>query len=229
MGENMPNDQSYPGLFLVQKYIINKVYKSVDSDHSIDIENTSLIILDYLSGKVDYLAALERCKSNFYASTSLIYAEKVKKIINTPLNTLIKTTGRTKLSASQQWDEEEDMRLIAGILKYGDHDFRSVAEFVGCGRNRSQCSQRWNRTLDPNIKKSGWTVEEDHQLLELVKIDGLQSWANIARKIGKRTDVQCRYRFQQLKKLAGNATISSVLPSLQMEPYNIDMFLNCFE
>lgn len=98
------------------------------------------------------------------------------------------------------WTYDEDCLLLAGLLKYGLGDWKSIAFYVGGGRSRSQCFQRWGRALDPKIAKVPWTAEEERVLLELVRKHGEHAWATIAKELGSRSDVQCRYRYFQIKK-----------------------------
>lgn len=93
------------------------------------------------------------------------------------------------------WSAEEDERLLAGIYHFGLSDWHRVSQFVGNRRTRAQCGQRWLRCLDPNMKKEKWTTEEDAQLIRLVETYGEHAWAKIAKDLGSRTDVQCRYRY----------------------------------
>lgn len=113
------------------------------------------------------------------------------------------------------WSEEEDNRLIAAINRFGISDWSHVSEFVGNGRTRAQCGQRWLRCLNPKNKKDAWTLEEDKKLEELITSIGEQSWAKIAQKMGNRCDVQCRYRWVQLlrkNKQCVNHTIKIIKP-----------------
>ena len=98
------------------------------------------------------------------------------------------------------WSAYEDQRLIAGIHRFGLDDWTSVSAFVGNGRTRAQCSQRWARGLDPRISKTRWTSEQDDWLLTLVAYFGERRWTSLAKNIRDRCDVQCRYRFRQLQK-----------------------------
>lgn len=98
------------------------------------------------------------------------------------------------------WTSYEDQRLIAAISKYGTSDFNVISKFVGNGRNKLQCVQRWQRSLDPTINKNQWTDEEDYQLLESVKTFGDKKWSKVATLVPGRTDVQCRYRYQLIIK-----------------------------
>jgi hypothetical protein len=95
------------------------------------------------------------------------------------------------------WTGTEDQRLLGGIVRFGLDNWQAVAAFVGNGRNRAQCSQRWSRGLNPRISKKGWTPAEDQQLHELVRQYGEKSWAKIAAILGNRSDVQCRYHYRQ--------------------------------
>lgn len=93
------------------------------------------------------------------------------------------------------WSAEEDERLLAGIYHFGLSDWHRVSQFVGNRRTRAQCGQRWLRCLDPNMKKDKWSPEEDAHLIRLVETYGEHAWAKIAKDLGSRTDVQCRYRY----------------------------------
>ena len=101
---------------------------------------------------------------------------------------------------TRQWTREEDDRLCEATKILGTQSWQAVAMYVGNGRNQSQCSQRWQRVLDPKIKKSTWTESEDQKLLKFVEEYGTQRWMRISNEFGNRSDVQCRYRYNQLLK-----------------------------
>jgi len=101
---------------------------------------------------------------------------------------------------TRTWTSNEDLRLLKAIHKIGLDNWNEVARYVGNGRSRSQCSQRWIRVLDPRISKSNWSPEEDEKLISFVQAFGEKSWAKISHLMGTRSDVQCRYRYQQLPK-----------------------------
>ena len=100
----------------------------------------------------------------------------------------------------RNWSSNEDARLLAGIYRYGVDDWKKVAQFVGNGRTKPHCSQRWNRVLNPMLKKDAFTEEEDAKLMNLVKEYGEKSWKKIAEHFMNRSDAQCRYRYVQLQK-----------------------------
>jgi hypothetical protein len=103
-------------------------------------------------------------------------------------------------SRARPWTAIEDQRLLAGIARHGLPNWQLISSFVGNGRTRAQCAQRWTRGLDPTISKRPWTAAEDELLKGLAIADVAQSWRKIATKLGNRSDVQCRYRYQQLMK-----------------------------
>ncbi|EAY01869.1 Myb-like DNA-binding domain containing protein [Trichomonas vaginalis G3] len=91
------------------------------------------------------------------------------------------------------WTDYEDKRLIAAVLMFGKGDWAKVSAYVGNGRNKFQCSQRWIRSLNPTVSRSPWTDEEDKKLIEAVQKFGQKSWIKISKYVGSKSDVQCRY------------------------------------
>lgn len=59
-----------------------------------------------------------------------------------------------------------------------------------------QCKARWTEWLDPAIKKTDWSKEEDEKLLHMAKLMPTQ-WRTIAPIVG-RTANQCLERYQKL-------------------------------
>jgi hypothetical protein len=102
---------------------------------------------------------------------------------------------------TRSWQPQEDQRLLCGIYRFGIENWTAISRFVGNGRTRSQCSQRWYRGIDPSISKIPWTQEEECRLLSLVMEIGQRSWTQIAARMGNRSDVQCRYKYKHLKKV----------------------------
>lgn len=96
------------------------------------------------------------------------------------------------------WTANEDQRLCDAVREFGTDNWTLIAQFVGNGRTRAQCSQRWLRGLNPSISKTLWSEEEDNLLIDTVKRLGSKSWGKIAAVLGNRCDVQCRYRYNIL-------------------------------
>lgn len=101
---------------------------------------------------------------------------------------------------SYPWTDAEDTRLLVAVSRFGAKDWRLIAEFVGAGRNSSQCNQRWCRALDPSISHKAWTEADDAKLMRAVEVLGKASWCQVAKIMTGRTDLQCRYRYLQLVK-----------------------------
>ena len=119
---------------------------------------------------------------------------------------------------TRPWSEYEDMRLIAGILRYGLESWGTIANFVGNSRTKAQCCQRWTRGLDPRISKVSWTKEEDEKLMCMISKWGSKKWTKIASEMGNRSDVQCRYRFKQLQRKVNDVPLSKSPKALESSP-----------
>jgi hypothetical protein len=105
--------------------------------------------------------------------------------------------GKRRLNT---WTTQEDNRLLCAIHRFGMRSWPVIASFVGNNRTRSQCAQRWRRSLDPRLSKGEWTAAEDAKLVSLVGRFGNEGWTSISQKMGNRSDVQCRYRHIQLTR-----------------------------
>lgn len=110
------------------------------------------------------------------------------------------TTMNGTRKKTHPWNDYEDQRLLCGINRFGLDNWAEVSSFVGNGRTRAQCSQRWFRGLDPRISKVLWTREEETRLMELIHRLGERSWTKIAGELGNRSDAQCRYHYKQMLK-----------------------------
>jgi hypothetical protein len=99
------------------------------------------------------------------------------------------------------WKNAEDEMLKAGVMKYGKNNWSRVASLLNRKTPR-ECKARWYEWLDPSIKKTEWTREEDETLLQLAKSMPAQ-WRTIAPILG-RTAHQCIEHFAFLQDLALN-------------------------
>ena len=58
------------------------------------------------------------------------------------------------------WTKEEDEHVIELVQKYGPKRWTLIAKHLK-GRIGKQCRERWHNHLNPDIKKTSWTEEED--------------------------------------------------------------------
>ena len=86
------------------------------------------------------------------------------------------------------WKNTEDEILKAAVMKYGKNQWSRISSLL-VRKSAKQCKARWYEWLDPSIKKTEWTREEDEKLLHLAKLMPTQ-WRTIAPIVG-RTPAQC--------------------------------------
>ena len=163
------------------------------------------IMSDYLRQTIPYMQAYTAFMG-FVGSPQPM--ERLKAIVEmgeTPIpapaeEEVEEVSGVKSRKKMQSWSSYEDNRLLAGIYRYGPFNWAPISKFVGNGRTRAQCAQRWARGLNPRICKDTWAVSEDMRLMQLVQRFGDKAWTKIASLMGNRSDVQCRYHYHQLSR-----------------------------
>lgn len=93
------------------------------------------------------------------------------------------------------WKNTEDEILKAALMKYGQNEWVRISSIL-VRKSAKQCKARWNEWLDPSIKKTEWTKEEEEELLHLAKLMPAQ-WRTIASIVG-RTWSQCLQHYEKL-------------------------------
>lgn len=94
-----------------------------------------------------------------------------------------------------KWTPDEDELLTEAVKRYGDKNWTAVASLLGSLRTGQQCLHRWQKTLNPSIRRGRWEQEEDNLLAMAVKAYGAGNWRLIQKHVPGRTDVQCRERW----------------------------------
>lgn len=99
------------------------------------------------------------------------------------------------------WKNTEDEILKAAVMKYGMNQWARCASLLP-RKTPAQCKARWYEWLDPAIKKTEWSREEEERLLHLAKIFH-QQWRTIAPIVG-RTAAQCLTHYEKLLDAAAD-------------------------
>ncbi len=91
-------------------------------------------------------------------------------------------------------------------MKYGKNQWSRIASLLH-RKSAKQCKARWFEWLDPGIKKTEWSREEDEKLLHMAKLMPTQ-WRTIAPIVG-RTASQCLERYEHLLDKAQKKALES--------------------
>merc|ERR1711997_376193 len=122
------------------------------------------------------------------------------------------------------WRNTEDEILKAAVMKYGKNQWSRIASLLH-RKSAKQCKCRWFEWLDPSIKKTEWSRQEDEKLLHLAKLMPTQ-WRTIAPIVG-RTAAQCLERYEHLldqaqKKEDGEDNLDQADDPRKLKPGEID-------
>ena len=58
------------------------------------------------------------------------------------------------------WKNTEDEILKAAVMKYGKNQWSRISSLL-VRKSAKQCKARWHEWLDPSIKKTEWSREEE--------------------------------------------------------------------
>jgi hypothetical protein len=95
-----------------------------------------------------------------------------------------------------KFSADEDAKLMVLAGESTQPDWFAVALQLP-GRSARQCKDRWQKYLNPDIKRCAWTPSEDLILRD--RYDELgPKWARIAAFLPNRTDYMAKNRFAQL-------------------------------
>ena len=122
-----------------------------------------------------------------------------------------------------KWAPEEDEQLMSAIKIYGTQNWQSVAQTID-GRTGQQCLHRFEKAINPMIKRGRWDPCEDELLKQAIKpFLGTDSsmkinWSTVKQSVPGRTDVQCRERW-----------VNILDPSLSASPFTAEEDKNLLE
>ena len=94
---------------------------------------------------------------------------------------------------STQWTVEMDEQLTEAVAKFGEGHWSEIAELVE-GRTGKQCRERWKNEISSEVKKGGWTVDEDALIVACVSELGTK-WSEISKHFVGRTDNAIKNRY----------------------------------
>jgi hypothetical protein len=66
-------------------------------------------------------------------------------------------------------------------VQFGPRQWSKISEYLP-GRIGKQCRERWHNHINPEVRKTAWTDEENSRILELHKELG-NKWAEIAKQL----------------------------------------------
>jgi hypothetical protein len=96
------------------------------------------------------------------------------------------------------WSEAEDALLRLWVGRKGPCKWADCAVTIQ-GRTGKQCRERWTNAISPDIKKGGWSKEDDAVIFEMYAAMGPR-WTDIAKQLPGRTENSIKNRFYSISR-----------------------------
>ncbi|CAA7026950.1 unnamed protein product [Microthlaspi erraticum] len=98
------------------------------------------------------------------------------------------------------WTSEEDQKLLSYILEHGEGGWRHIPEKAGLQRCGKSCRLRWTNYLNPEIRRAGFSYEEE-QIIIILQASRGNKWSDIAEHLPQRTETEIKNHWNtHLKK-----------------------------
>jgi hypothetical protein len=91
------------------------------------------------------------------------------------------------------WTKEEDSLLLDLVSKHGKQ-WGIISPHIP-QRTPSQIAARWEKCLNPKLRKGPFNLQEDRIIINFVAANGPRSWPHITSVIPHRSPKQCRERW----------------------------------
>ncbi|KAJ1414830.1 SANT/Myb domain [Sesbania bispinosa] len=114
------------------------------------------------------------------------------------------------------WTKQEDDLIRELVMIKGKKSWSEISKFLP-GRIGKQCRERWHNHLNPDIKRTAWTKEEELILVKTHQMYG-NRWAEIAKFLHGRSENSIKNHWNCSMKKKVNLDASLRLPQ-----YNLNL------